>query len=119
MRMRVSGTDNSSSNYRWSSGYVAMTSSSTIAGQNGAGLGTSFRVLAISSSGRNVSSLDFFNPFATEETQYLGNYQQIASNQFGQFVSGNTSVTTSYTGFTLLAGAGTMTGTVSVYGYNK
>jgi hypothetical protein len=118
MRMRVSGTDNSSNNYRWASGYKD-TSAGAIAGQSGSGLTSSFRVLAVSSAGRCFSSLDIFNPFTTEETGYVGNYFQIASVGFAQFVAANMSVTTSYTGFTLLTGAGTMTGNVSVYGFNK
>jgi len=118
-RMRVSGADNSSSNYRWSSGYVPMTTTSTIAGQNGSGLGTSFRWFAVSSSGRSISSIDLFNPFTAEETQYVGNYQQIASNQYAQFVAGNTSVTTSYTGFTIFPTAGTITGNITIYGYRN
>ena len=118
MRMRVSGSDNSSSNYRWSTGYVAMSGAANIAGQNGAGLGTSFRVMAIANAGRNVASLDFFNPFTAEETQYVGNYQQISTLNYSQFVGGNTSVTTSYTGFTLIPAAGTITGSVTVMGYN-
>ena len=119
MRMRVSSSDNSSNNYRWASGYKDTNTAGAIAGQNGSGLTSSYRVLAISSTGRCFSAIDLFNPFATEETGYVGNYFQIASNGFAQFVAGNMSVTTSYTGFTLIPSAGTMTGSVSVYGYNK
>jgi hypothetical protein len=119
MRLRVSGSDNSSSNYRWASGYKDTNTAGAIAGQNGSGLTTSWRVLAISSSGRNASSIDIYNPFTSEETIYAGNYVQISSNTFVQFVGGNMSVTTSYTGFTLIPLAGTITGSVSVYGYNK
>ncbi len=118
MRMRVSGADNSSNNYRWASGYKD-TGAGAIAGQSGSGLTSSFRVMAHSSSGRSFSSLDFFNPFTAEETGYVGNYFQIASSGFAQFVGGNMSVTTSYTGFTLITLAGTMTGSVSVYGYRN
>jgi len=118
MRMRVSGADNTSNNYRWASGYKD-TSAGAISGQSGSGLTSSFRVLAASSVGRCFSSIDIFNPFTAEETGYVGNYFQIASVGFAQFVAANMSVTTSYTGFTLIPTAGTITGTVSVYGYNK
>jgi len=118
MRMRVSGADNSSNNYRWASGYKD-TSAGAISGQSGSGLTSSFRVLAVSSVGRCFSSIDIFNPFTTEETGYVGNYFQIATTGYAQFVAANMSVTTSYTGFTLIPNAGTITGTVRVYGYNK
>ncbi len=119
MRLRVSGSDNSSNNYRWASGYKDTNTAGAIAGQNGSGLTSAWRVMAISSSGRSVSSIDVFNPFTAEETTYAGNYVQIASNTFAQFVGGNMSVTTSYTGFSVLTLGGNATGSISVYGYNK
>jgi hypothetical protein len=119
MRLRVSGTDNTSSNYRFGTGYLTTSGAATFSGQNSAGLATSWRVLAVGSAGRAIACHDIFNPFSTEETGFVGGWFQISTNGFSHFGSGNMSVTTSYTGFTLFPTAGTITGTVSVYGYNK
>jgi len=43
-------------------------------------------------------------------TQYNGTYN------YGDVIVGGTSVTTSYTGFSLFVTTGTISGTVSVYG---
>ena len=119
MRLRVSGTDNTSSNYRFGTGYLTTSGAATFSGQNSAGLATSWRVLAVGSAGRAIGCHDIFNPFSTEETGFTGNWFQISSNGFSHFGAGNMSVTTSYTGFTFFPTAGTITGNVSVYGYNK
>ena len=120
MRMRVSGADNSSSNYRWSNGYAVTDGAASVSAQNGSGLTTVFRVAAISSVSRNFAKFDLFNPFTAEETGFLGQFfQKYGANSTTHFSGGIMSVTTSYTGFTLIPTAGTITGTVSVYGYNK
>jgi hypothetical protein len=120
MRLRVSGSDNSSNNYRWSNGYVVTDGAASVSAQNSNGLGNAFRVAAISSVARNFAKFDLFNPFTAEETGFLGQFfQKYGANSTTHFSGGIMSVTTSYTGFTLIPGAGTITGTVSVYGYNK
>jgi hypothetical protein len=115
MRLRVSGSDNSSSNYYWSLIYQNFSGATTPQGANSNGLTTAFRVGYSSSTTR--ASIQLFSPFATSQTSFNAD----AGNHNSDFAlsGGNTSVTTSYTGFTIIASSGTLTGTVSVYGYNK
>ncbi len=125
LRMRVSGADNSSSNYRWSGLYIFDNSATpTVSGQASNGLGTSFYSGGSSSTAgfTPVTVLDLSNPFATKHTSYVSSdysYDQFGTRGGVDTQGGVMSVTTSYTGFTIVSGSGTITGSISVYGYNK
>ncbi len=115
MRLRVSGTDNSTSgNYKWGIFYSDYASGSgAIAGGASA---TSWSVANILNTGRTSSSIDVCNPFAAEQASFQGT----SAGGLGAFFRGGLmTVTTSYDGFTLIPGSGNITGTVSVYGYSK
>jgi hypothetical protein len=116
LRLRVSGTDNSSSNYVIS-GVVRYTDNGEVA-QGSTGT-TSFQLGRFHTTGGWAESL-IINPFETLETKYYarGTRRPTGSAE-AEWSGGNTTVTTSYTGFTVLANSGNITGTVSVYGYNK
>jgi hypothetical protein len=123
MRMRVSGADNSSSNYYWAG--ISTASSSATPSVNGLGsngLVTSFdtSVSNDSTRGEAVSIVDLLNPFATQRTGFTSQqvYQDNNPYAFYRSINGQMSVTTSYTGFTLIGVSGNITGSVSVYGYN-
>jgi hypothetical protein len=117
LRLRVSGADNSSSNYR----RQRLSIDSTTVNAERTTTDTSW--LDICSVDTGVSNLFIFellNPFQTQNTS--------AFSMRGAKANGNAefsilwygiNVTTSYTGFTLLPNTGTITGSVSVYGYNK
>ena len=63
------------------------------------------------------ASFDIYSPYLSERTGFAGTgFGYAYTSTFGGFVAN----TTSYTAFTITAGAGTMTGgTISVYGYRK
>jgi len=114
-RLRVASVDNSSANYNRS---ALFQSSTTVTGQlltaqtSWAGVGGAI------STQRQYSDLTVFNPFATQITGAIGNGQELPSGNITQYRRMfGTTVTTSYTGFTIFPVSGTMTGTVSVYGY--
>lgn len=115
MRLRASGTDNSSSNYRWHYFYGNYTGAATVNGLNSAGLTTSFAVGYLNNPGGGAFALDIMGPQATQYTSFYGRTQNLGTDAGGS--TGDMSVTTSYDGFTLLAASGTMTGTVTVFGY--
>jgi hypothetical protein len=125
LRMRVGGADNSSSNYRWSGSYIFDNSATpTVNGQASNGLGTSFYSGGSSSTAGFTGAivLDLSNPFATKHTSYTSlaySYDQFGTRGGIDSQGGVMSVTTSYTGFTIVPNTGNITGTVSVYGYNK
>ena len=121
-RLRVSGTDNSSNNYYWSSHYNSSTTE-TVSGNKSTGLTNKWDF----SDGGNVDggsnvSADIFNPFLSKRTAFTGSNTYIAGADNINYTvvrAGATSVNTSYTGFTLIPASGNITGSVSVYGYNK
>jgi hypothetical protein len=63
-------------------------------------------------------SVELQSPFASKQTSMTTASQQ--TNSFFVWGGGSQESTTSFTGFTISTGAGTMTGgTIYVYGYNK
>ena len=113
MRMRVGGADNTSSNYR----YQRFLSSSEPSSQNsGSTNTTSFTIASLQTQLRGVVQIDMFNPFETTNTTYTGNGFGLDSTSLVYLIGGNLSVTTSYTGFSIIPASGTITGNVSIFG---
>jgi len=114
MRLRVSGTDNSASNYGWA--YVVARNG--YHDSNGANTNTSWEIAQCDSFRQNSFSMSLHNPFATEFTTFQNSSSSFNNvNQIYYGHSGATSVNTSYTGFTLIP-PGNITGAVSIYGYS-
>jgi hypothetical protein len=115
MRLRVSGTDNSSTNYTRSGIFQSSTS---VTGQRLTGQTLWDGIAEVATGVQSASQLIIYNPFSAEYTSAL---QQNAAVVNGNITMSlrtyGISVTTSYTGFTIIAGSGTITGTLSVYGY--
>lgn len=116
-RLRVSGSDQASGYYH-TTFYNAGSSFTSASGSN-----VSFMGYAAIADTTNASfiTIDLSSPFATAATTSLLNMNTNlgAGLPTLQFTAGVYSPTTSFTGFSLVAAAGTTTGTVSVYGYNK
>jgi hypothetical protein len=121
LRLRISGTDNTSSNYWWSTHYNSSTTG-TVSGNVSSGAATSFDLFDIGTvDGGSNSVVDFYNPFLTKRTGLSGINTYVPNSDNINYTvvrSGATTVSTSYTGFTIFPSSGTMTGSVSVYGYN-
>lgn len=65
-------------------------------------------------------SFDVFQPFETLTTRFAGNgFAAGSGGSSNDTYAGAYDLTTSFTDFFLVASTGTITGTVSVYGYNK
>ncbi len=120
-RLRVSGADNTSTNYTWVRGNTN-TAGNFYGTASGSGTdNTSFNIAHISGARSSSIIMEINSPFATDNTNFhclQGGYEEPANYVYG-FSGGVSSVTTSYTGFTFFTGSGTMTGSVSVYGYAK
>jgi hypothetical protein len=115
MRMRVSGADNSSANYNRE--YVIANGASLSANADNAT--TSWTVGNAGSSQGCAFEIQLNSPFTSTNTNGLGTWSLANSTApywLGQ--SYGMTVTTSYTGFTLI-NANNMTGSVSVYGFKK
>jgi hypothetical protein len=119
MRLRVGGADNSSANY-WNNRLVAQ--ATTVASVGATSADTAFLRFNEFETGIGSASYDVFSPFKTQLTSIVG-VNQFRYTSFYQHTvakTGQTTVTTSYTGFTLISSTvNSMSGTVSVYGYNK
>jgi hypothetical protein len=115
MRLRVGGADNSSANYN--RGYIIWTGSALIGNDENAA--TNWAIGRANTSLSSAFNIQLNSPFTATYTSGIGHWSLSNStdpNYLAQSLG--TTVTTSYTGFTLFP-AGNMTGSVSVYGYNK
>ena len=122
LRFRVAGSDASGSDYNY--GVQGWNINGAAAGGFGSASDTKF-FFGQTDLGTNaavVSNIvDVVNPFNTVATTMLG--QIFGPNTAGTFFSytigGRHSLTTSYTGFSIISSqANSLTGSVSVYGYN-
>jgi hypothetical protein len=118
MRLRVSGADNTTSNYNY-----ARTESNSSATANRYGAAqTSFDVNSTDDGGLAVGFvLDLEAPFIANHTVGQINVMgQNSSASYSSRVGGYVfSATTSFTGFTIFPGSGTIAGTIRVYGYKN
>jgi hypothetical protein len=118
-RGRVAGVDNSSSNYMWVTGFYNSNSTPGTSFQGTGGTSTSGGNMGFPKDASVVVG-ELNGIFATQKAQMVSHISRgdgstaIAYN----FAASGMSVTTSYDSLTLLIGAGTMSGSVSVYGYN-
>ena len=115
IRTRVSGTDASGANYN-EQFFAAENTTTQLSRTTGATVGNSMRTVA---NEQQSCQLLLGSPFLTEPTQF--EFYQVLNNANPQtrIRSGFHNLGTSYDGFSLIANAGTMTGTVQVYGYRK
>jgi hypothetical protein len=117
LRYRVSGSDATGANYTRVRIYISDSFNPTKEkeqAQTSHNLGPLW-------AGHTSLTMDVFNPFATQRTQFQSiNWTWNDNSTWDQTTqSGIFDNATSYTGFTIYPVSGTMTGTVSVYGYNK
>jgi hypothetical protein len=117
LRLRVSGTDNSSNDYRH---YFSDSASSGSTWTTAASSSTSAFRIGTSRNGHNQSiAIQIFSPFSSLKTQIKGDGINFDGTNAGILpVWGSMSVTTSYTGFTYIGGTG-LTGSIRVYGYQN
>lgn len=116
MRMRLSGTDNTSANCAYQDLQIANT---TVTASRFSGL-TSMFVASLSTS-NNVISLDLFDPAIAAPTTYhvLGGRAANATTVESRFIVGGHNVSTAYDGLSLLTSSGTISGTARIYGYRN
>jgi|688.fasta_scaffold416825_4 hypothetical protein len=120
MRMRVAGSDNSTSNYNVQ--YASVDNTTLSAGR--IATGTSWNMNGGQGTARCFYGLTLLNPFATQFTGvYMENSLRYDANLLAVgFQALGFAATTSFTGFTLFPVGGaspTISGTLSVYGFNK
>jgi hypothetical protein len=116
MRYRDAGTDNSSSSYAMGGIQVNLSTTGGIGQSNG----TSFRIVnGASGVARNGFSLDVHSP-ADAALRTPAEWIASGFNTDNQLViaSGTYNGAAAFDGFTIFPSAGTITGTIQVFGYN-
>jgi hypothetical protein len=116
-RWRVSGSDNSSTNYNYQLADIvnASANNARVTGQ------TAGRFAATrTSSGRTSLKVELFNPFKTETKNWVGHAAvQVTTDVYINQISGGFNDNTSFTGMTIYPSTGTVSGTLRVYGYQN
>lgn len=119
LRMRLSGTDASGSDY-FKGSWLNYFNSGTL-NANNQNAATSILISGnVTSSVSAYNVLDILTPFLTQKTGIVGSGQgENPTYSFANGFSGIHNLTTSYDGFTIFASAGTFTGTLRIYGYRN
>jgi len=118
LRWRVSGTDDSAANYRYAGTQMGTNASPTNVGAGGQ---TSARIGYFTSGQRNfLTGVDVSTPFLSCLTGTFNS--AIDGSGATSYVTTTTSffnADTSFTGFTIFPAAGTITGTIQIYGLTQ
>lgn len=116
-RFRASGTDNSTSNY--SSGFFVLYQSSAGTSNDVGGFNeNAFNRFAYLYANEGLSiNCDIFNPQSSSKASFSGQVTGMAQEQW--LNSGFFNATTSFDSFTFYPVSGSITGSYSLYGYNK
>ena len=118
MRLRVSGADNTTSNYFWS-GLYNISNALTPTGEAGSAQ-TSFTYGYMETTGNGHFTMNISNPFESKPTSYaLTSGRTNGSQSVLYYNAAAFNANTSFTGFTLYPASGTITGKVRVYGYSN
>jgi hypothetical protein len=114
-RMRSSGTDSTTGYSFW--GFEPNSTSVTI--YSFIASSANYGAFGYQGAKGGLYTLDFGNPFAAKRTSYVCNYSACHSTLATIAGTGNGThdVATSYDGFSIIAAAGNITGTIRVYGY--
>jgi hypothetical protein len=121
LRLRAAGTTNANSNYLFA-GYISYMGSVIHAGISSGGTTTQWTICSQDPTyNPNLPfSVEIMNPQTTYRTAMFSHgFTPVNPQPYFRHVGGVTSVTTSYDGFALVTTSGTISGTVTVYGYGK
>jgi hypothetical protein len=115
-RLRVAGTDNTTAN-SYTDQLLSVNNTTLTGGRTTTDKWDDF--FSMHSTRRNAYSVDIYAPALAQPTQFtaFGNYSNAEATSL--LVTGSHNQSTAYDGLTLFPNTGTISGTVSVYGYKK
>jgi hypothetical protein len=117
-RLRASGSDNTNSNYTSQFYVISQTSASVGNDQAGSASGSWARFgYSANTSDPSYTQYDIFNPKLSARTSYSGTITGNAPENW--LASGLFNTTTSFDSLSFFPSSGTITGSYSLYGYNK
>jgi len=107
-KLRASGVDSSSSYslFGW------LSQGSSVSAENWT---TAYPIIRAGSTTRSVGQITVLSPFSASPTGFIGDSG--GSHGYSAGLNGRHTASTSYDGFSLTCGSGTITGTVTIYGY--
>jgi hypothetical protein len=117
LRFRAGGTDSTGANYQYASSgfYGGIRNDASGTGQTSIGFAVSF------GNGRTSgASIDIYRPFTTDSYKVTSTQVAFAHSAVGVIVrnvAGALGSATQFDGFTFFVGSGSISGTVTVYGY--
>ena len=119
LRMRSGSTDNSGNNYALAGLYTNSGSATIASWRDAIGTLSSWYIGDYATSRPITYTLEFYNPFVATQTviSAASGYNTTADVLYAYQHQGLHNQATSYDAITLFASSGTVTGTVSVYGY--
>jgi len=119
MRMRVAGSDETGANYFSQQTYAG---GSSVSGFRSSSATSWIEMVRFDTTFQDIGTINLYNPFTTKVTT-VESMSMATANGSGIDIAlwgRGLNTTTSYTGFTITsATASTITGSVSVYGFNK
>lgn len=119
IRMRSSGTDNSSSNYYFNGPEMSTSSVTSPSAARSIGL-QNYAITGIYGTGPGYASIDIYAPYLAQKTALTSSaITNGDTDLFQRLMSMLMNVTTAYDGFTIYPASNTITGSLSVYGYRK
>lgn len=116
-RLRTSGSDNTATAYTSGSNYVQYNPSGNPTSDNQSGVGNNWSRIAYMNADDNQIETNLMNPFVTGKTSFYG-FLNRATDSLIMMVGGSHSSSASFDSLTLIPFSGTITGSVSVYGFN-
>jgi hypothetical protein len=116
-RGRTAGSDNTNSDYSLRTFGFGRDATSGLTASNSVSSGRIGTIAATS----NKADITIFDPFASRSTSLISFFNNGSGDDFGyfQYVGSFFDQNTSFDGITIFPASGTITGTVSVYGYSK
>ena len=114
IRLRVSGTDASGSNYNYITSNKSGSSNPAATSSNQ----SSINIALVNDTYPNPGFTYLFAPFLARPTGLISRQTSTYSTAYSRLVEGYHTLSTSYTGYTLIIDGGTVSGKVSTYGYN-
>lgn len=114
-RFRNGSGDVTGSNYYWGGFYIPQTSTASVNGENGGTVLDYCRIALTATSGQVSGTVSIYQPnVSAAPTQFISHHQGI--EPYSRYLSGSYAATGAMTGIKIYPNAGTITGTVRVYG---
>jgi hypothetical protein len=120
MRLRVAGTDASGASDYLRSNYAVRTNGNVLNYSSSAGASAFYVGYNFAGENSLSASMDIFNANLAVQTRLTSlSHNSDGTSYFALWTGQAHQVSTAYTGLTIFTASGNVTGSVSVYGYNK